>query len=197
MKSYTINAVTLRDELSGAVIAASKDETLPAFTNVLMRGNAVGVEFAATDRYIIVSGTVTPATDSGNYSDIDVLIPASTVKTLIAALKGLRDHAQATVRVIDNTVTLHVPFTGAQISGTVTDSSQFPRNHHSLFPETFAAIDEIGVNPALFAKLDKIPARTDSAVFLKFAGATKPVTAEIDHATVTWKVIIMPVRRQA
>jgi DNA polymerase III sliding clamp (beta) subunit (PCNA family) len=199
MIEITISAETLRDALAGASVATSKDKTLPAFTCVKVTPTPSGLEFAATDRFILVSGEIVPDGEANTWQEFDTLLDADTVKRFIAALKdALKTHKHGLIvkLVLDgDTITLTGLGDGASVSSGVAYGG-FPR-YASLFPDTFSEIESICLNPELFARVAKIPMVKDGQNEFKFAGSVKPVTVVVPHVTVAWRVILMPLRKQS
>ena len=203
MNEIRISAETLRDALTGAGVATSKDKTLPAFTCVKVTPTPSGIEFAGTNRFMLVAGEVRPDGDVSTWQEFNTLLDADTVKRFIAALKdALKSHRHGLIvkLVLEyNTITLTGLGNGASVSSGVA-YGEFPR-YGSLFPDTFSEIESIYLNPELFARVAKIPTtRTRLGdlpqIEFKFAGSVKPVTVVVPHDTIEWRVIIMPVRKQ-
>ena len=197
MNEIILPAAVLRDALTGASVATSKDQTLPAFTCVKVTPTPSGIEFAGTDRYMLVAGEIRPDGDVSTWQEFDTLLDADTVKRFITALKdALKTHKLGLIvkLVLDgSTITLTGLGNGASVSSGVA-RGDFPR-YASLFPDTFSEIESICLNPELFARVAKIPARKDPLIEFKFAGSVKPVTVVVPHDNIEWRVIIMPLRK--
>jgi len=196
MNEIEIRADILRDALTGALVAASTDKTLPAFQCVKVTATPSGVDFVASDRYLLACGTVTPNNDYDGWQNFDALIHIDQVKAFIVALKdAMKLNKNLGVKLIGNgyEITLHgIPdktFTARNLMG----QHDFPR-YKQLWPIDFGYVETIGVNPALFAKLDKIPRVKDTPVKLQFVGENRAIKVHIDHETIAWQVIAMPVR---
>jgi DNA polymerase III sliding clamp (beta) subunit (PCNA family) len=198
MNEIILPAAVLRDALTGASVATSKDQTLPAFTCVKVTPTPSGIEFAGTDRYMLVAGEIRPDGDVSTWQEFDTLLDADTVKRFITALKdALKTHKLGLIvkLVLDgSTITLTGLGNGASVSSGVA-RGDFPR-YASLFPDTFSEIESICLNPELFARVAKIPTVKDGQNEFKFAGSVKPVTVVVPHDNIEWRVIIMPIRKQ-
>lgn len=199
MIEITISAETLRDALTGASVATSKDKNLPAFTCVKVTPTPSGLELAGTDCFMLVAGEIRPQGDVSTWQEFDTLLDADTVKRFITALKdALKAHKHGLIVKLvleDNTITLTGLGNGASVSSGVA-YGDFPR-YASLFPDTFSEIGSIYLNPELFARVAKIPTVKDGQVGFKFAGSVKPVTVVVPHDNVTWRVILMPLRKRS
>lgn len=203
MNEITISAETLRDALTGAQVATSKDKTLPAFNRVKVTATPSGLEFAATDRFMLVAGEIVPQGDASTWQEFNTLLDTDTVKRFIAALKdALKAHKHGLIvkLVLDgDTITLTGLGNNASVSSGLVQAD-FPR-YGSIFPDTFSEIESIYLNPELFARVAKIPAtRTRLGdlpqIEFKFTGSVKPVTVVVPHDTIEWRVILMPLRPQ-
>ena len=199
MHEIEVRADILRDALTGALTAASTDKTLHAFNCVKVTATPLGIDVVGTDRYLLVSGTVTPNNNVSGWHSFDALIHVDDVKALIAALKAvLKLNKNLGVLLTGNgyEITLHSGIGETITARNLNSQLDFPR-YERLWPDTFGYVENIGINPALFAKLDKIPRVKDTPVKLQFVGETKPVKVHVQHDTIAWQVIAMPVRRSA
>jgi len=196
MNEIILPAHVLRDALAGALVAVAADKNLPAFNCVKVTATPSGVDVVGTNRYLLTCATVTPSNDYDAWRGFDALIHMDDVKAFIVALRdAMKLNKNLGVKLTGNgyEVALHgipdVTLTARNLNG----QYDFPR-YERLWPDNFGSVETIGINPALFAKLDKIPRVKDTPVKLQFVGETKPVKVHIDHETIAWQVIAMPVR---
>lgn len=197
MNEIILPAAVLRDALAGALVAVAADKNLPAFQCVkitAMQGS--GVDIVATNRYLLVAGTVTPTNDVNAWHSFDALIHMDDVKAFIVALKdAMKLNKNLGVKLTGNgyEIALHgipdVTLTARNLNGQL----DFPR-YERLWPDNFGSVETIGIDPALFAKLDKIPRVKDTPVKLQFVGENRPVKVHVKHDAIAWQVIAMPVR---
>ena len=159
---FTMNASLLDDLLSGTLIAAGKDSSLPMLTCVSLSSADGVITAAATDRYRLFIGKVQHATiDKDNPVEtidsfnINILREdLAKIRNLIKPLTGKRSiNPRVTFWIEQDKVTVNT------IDGNVTFLSwqgTFPPYEH-LIPTVFTPADEIGVNPSFLADLGKVP----------------------------------------
>jgi DNA polymerase III subunit beta len=197
--TFTMNAAILNDLLSGTLIAAGKDSSLPVLTCVQIESRDGKIIAAATDRYRLFIGRVDHATiDRDNVEkikDFKILILREDlvkIKNLIKPLTGARvinprvifsvDGEKITVNTIDGSLSF------------LSWQGTFPAYEH-LIPTTFEPADEIGVNPAFLADLAKVPG-IDKGVplIIRTSGAKKPLLCETRAGDIQWQLLLMPMR---
>jgi DNA polymerase III sliding clamp (beta) subunit (PCNA family) len=196
MNEIIVRADTLRDALTGALVAVDADKNLPAFNCVKVTATPSGVDVVGTNRYLLVCGTVTPSNDYDAWRGFDALIHMDDVKAFIAALKdAMKLNKNLGIKLTGNgyEVALHGIPDVTLTARNLNSQFDFPR-YERLWPDTFGYVENIGINPALFAKLDKIPRVKDTPVKLQFVGENRAIKVHVDHDAIAWQVIAMPVR---
>jgi len=196
---FTMNAALLDDLLSGALIAAGKDKSLPLLTCVKLTSADGVITAAATDRYRLFIGRVDHATierdNLDDIADFEMLIlreDIAKIRNLIKPLIGKRSlNPRVTFEVDGDKITV------STMDGTVQFLSwqgSFPPFEH-LIPTTFEPSDAIGVNPKLLADMAKVPG-IDKGVplIIRTSGATKPLLCETLAGDIRWQLLLMPMR---
>lgn len=200
---FTMNASLLDDLLSGTLIAAGKDSSLPMLTCVSLSSADGVITAAATDRYRLFIGKVQHATiekdnpvETIDSFNINILREdVAKIRNLIKPLTGKRSiNPRVTFWIEQDKVTVNT------IDGNVTFLSwqgTFPPYEH-LIPTVFTPADEIGVNPSFLADLGKVPGIDKSIpLIIRTNGAVKPLLCETRVGDIRWQLLLMPMRVQA
>ena len=200
---FTMNAALLDDLLSGTLIAAGKDSSLPMLTCVSLSSADGVITAAATDRYRLFIGKVQHVTiekdnpvDNIDSFNINILREdVAKIRNLIKPLTGRRAiNPRVTFWIEQDKVTVNT------IDGNVTFLSwqgTFPPYEH-LIPTVFTPADEIGVNPSFLADLGKVPGIDKSIpLIIRTNGATKPLLCETHAGDIRWQLLLMPMRVKA
>ena len=197
---FTMAAPLLDDLLSGALIAAGKDKSLPLLTCVKLSSANGVITAAATDRYRLFIGRVDHSTIERDnpvetINNFDLLIlreDIAKIRNLIKPLTGKRAiNPRVTFWIEQDKVTVNT------IDGNVQFLSwqgNFPPFEH-LIPTTFEPSDTIGVNPQYLADLAKVPAIDKSVpLIIRTSGATKPLLCETLAGDIRWQLLLMPMK---
>lgn len=223
-QGFTVPAVTLRAMLSAALVAASKDETLPAIASVRVQWDAGQLTAVATDRYRLVVVDWAPlATDdvccpvpgAGSF-----LLARQDVERIIKALPARQGRAPLPIMA---RVSLAVDDPAGQWSGpggtwTVTvvnfDSSatvsgqlltaQFPK-WESLVPSddalaASAGVTSVSYNPDFLASIGKVAsfvAEKNVPVTFRWTEPHRPCVVSIGARVpgeLSARFLLMPVR---
>lgn len=198
-------AGALRDMLAGALVAASKDSTMPTLTTVQLEWSLGEVAAVATDRYRLAVGTYT--TNQDNTAEIvdtaRVGIPRDVAAALVKALPKApargNDYTVATVTPVpDRAGEWSVAWSGPAGSGSITFrqlDGEFPK-WRPLIPTT-DPVPTAGIswNPTYMADVARIPHERNVAVSWEFRGSDRPAVATYPtHNGVEWRYLLMPVR---
>ena len=196
---FTITAPLLDDLLTGALIAAGKDKSLPLLTCVKLSSANGVITAAATDRYRLFIGRVDHSTiERDNFdsiADFDVLIlreDIAKIRNLIKPLTGKRSlNPRVTFKVDGDKITV------STMDGTVQFLSwqgNFPPFEH-LIPTTFEPSDTIGINPQYLADIAKVPAIDKSVpLIIRNSGRIKPLLCETLAGDIRWQLLLMPMK---
>ena len=206
--SLTLPAHVLRDLLTGALLAASRDTTMPVLSAVHLawevapeRGdNLDGALIAtATDRYRMNEGrTQCAAPCAGealvSRADVDAL-----AKTLPRAGRIASLDADATMTLDGDALVVTV---GGNIRRLELIEGDYPKVGE-LWPDPDKAspVAAVSLNPALVADIAKIPLGRKGLTYWRWTFFTgergpKPVLAEpapgSEHDRIAWRALVMP-----
>lgn len=202
MTTIVVQAGALRDLLTGCLLSVGKDYALPVLTMVQLRAAGGSLRAACTDRYSLVRGEV-KATIEGE--DVEVLVPAELASRIVKLTpKAPRFGAEAwsaTLTVEYSVAALPATLTGRWLDGTVVAGDlgvgAFPKVD-ALFPEGEPVpTGEVMFNPAKLAALSKLPrAHNLAPLQLTFHNRGMAVLT-VEHDSVEWNALLMPVRVNA
>lgn len=204
--AFTMPAGMLRDLLAGALVAVSKDGTLPGIGVVRVEWDEITpVTVASTDRWRLVTGTVADVERVRVSGAGAVSIDRATVADLVKSLPKLPTHhlLPAGGPVVTATVTGdHVVVRVDDPSGSGSWSREI-RTVDAAFPtfRTLIPLDGpteihgISFNPSYLADVAKLPHWKDAPVSWTFHGSTRPALARYGtYHGVDWIYLLMPVR---
>lgn len=203
---FAIAAHTLRDVLTGALLASSKDDTLPTIATVLLEWNATELRAVSTDRYRLMVVTVVAQDSVGYNSDTNLYAPdgagtallnRNELTELVKALPKMGKRAKpesVRVSLLGGSVLVE----GDGWSRTLTVMlGEFPK-YRTLIPgeDNFGAVDGVAYNPRFFADIAKIPSERNAPVKLRFTTAHKPMVATLPgvNGVSEYLYLLMPVR---
>jgi DNA polymerase-3 subunit beta len=197
--SFTMPAATLRDVLTGGVVATGKDDMLPTLTGVRFSwADGGAVEVAATDRYRLVVGVTTTTGQNDGAFLLYRKHAMEIAKALPKPSRGMPD-GDVTVSVVNDYVVFRIDTPDGVITRECrTLDGEFPK-YHSLIPsdETLSGSgpDGFSCNPAYLADVAKIPHERNTPVTWRFQETHRPAVATYpEHNGVSWKYLLMPVR---
>lgn len=196
MTTIILTGATLSDLATGtALFAASNDHSVMDCVELSL--DAYGLTARASDRYRAIVGHVAAKGHSDVTGDaITVLIDA---KWLLATAKANKSALAVTLELTERLVSVSTP-TGGQSRETM--EGYFP-GIEKLFTQyrEAAATEYVAFNPSFLADIAKIPAKLSqrkssgaAPIRLELRGTNKPAFFTIEHATVSWKGLLMPVR---
>ncbi len=166
---HTIDASALLGTIDKVARAASRDESRPVLTGILVRFEGDKLTMAATDSYRL-SVKETALGESG--PELDAIIPARALQELSRLAAGAET---VSLGVHENHVIFGIGdvwLTSRRIDG------QFP-NYNQLLPETFEAEVAIGRVPLLeVVRRASIMAQRNSPLRLRFAEGELSVSAQ-------------------
>ena len=197
LQGVSVKASDLLDLLTGAAIAAHSKSDLPTLNGVRLEIKGGKLVAFATDRYRLLVGELESEGDL-----TDSLIPLADIKRIITALKAL-DKADLSRELVSLTRAgdiLTVAIKGSTLSVNIPEG-QTPPPYEHLFTGEPAAISEIQLNADYLAAFAKVPSSGGGQLFT-FTGAdtvsgkvrVKPIKVKINHDTINWRGLLMPMR---
>lgn len=197
LQGVSVKANDLLDLLTGAAIAAHSKSDLPTLNGVRLEIKGGKLVAFATDRYRLLVGELESEGDL-----TDSLIPLADIKRIITALKAL-DKGDLSREVVSLTRAGDI-FTVAIKGSTLTviiPKGQTPPPYEHLFAGDPAPISEIQLNADYLAAFAKVPSSGGGQLFT-FTGAdtvsgkvrVKPIKVKINHDTINWRGLLMPMR---
>ena len=202
--SFTMGTVQLRDVLTGCLVAAGKDDTLPTLTGIRFSWvDGCYVEAASTDRYrLALAETSTTGQNDGAFL-LSRHHAAELLKVLPKPSRLDRDGVPVTVTVVDRYVTFRID----TVEGSMTREyrlldGEFPK-YRSLSPgddDLSGSMPEgFACNPAYLADVAKLPHDKGTPVRWRFQPKHAPAVASwsLPHNGVDWKYLLMPMRERA
>jgi DNA polymerase III subunit beta len=208
--TFTVPVSVLRD-LALAAVAAGKDDTLPTITGVFMEWNEHGLRAVATDRYRLAVVEYHPWNTPDNVRwpctvEGSALVPAKELTAYVKTLPKprVRDRWEPTVVIApgEGDITFTCVHDGGELSRTIrTLDGAFPK-YRSLMPDTFTGGDGDGIcmDPKYLSDLAKMPDTGKAGARLRQNEANRPMmwdAGEPDRDRITWRYLLMPIRRQS
>lgn len=208
---FVVHVDVLRTLLAGALVAAGKDDTLPAIASVQLDWTAESVTVASTDRYRLAVGRYSFDRDvlgqHGAPTAGSVLLARADVERLLKAMPkpSARDRAGWQAHVVPVGATVEVSwseygYNGGMLVLAAMDEA-FPK-WRTLIP-TDDALSEgsmpLVVNPAYLADVAKLAPSKNAPVRIRTSAASRPAVLDFptcadDASVVQWLYLLMPVR---
>lgn len=208
--SLTLPAPVLRDLLAGALLAASRDTTMPVLSAVHLawevapeRGDALdgALITTATDRYRMNEGRTQCAVMAAGEALVSRTDADALVKTLPKAGRLASLDADAIVMLDGDALVVEV---GGNVRRLPLVDGEYPKVG-KLWPDPQASspVASVSLNPALVADIAKIPLARKGFTYWRwtfFIGehGPKPVLAEpapgSEHDRIAWRALVMPAR---
>jgi len=197
--SFTMAAATLRDVLTGGVVATGKDDMFPTLTGVRFSwADGGAVEIAATDRYRLVVGVTTTTGQNDGEFLLYRKHALEIAKALPKPSRGMPD-ADVTVSVVNDYVVFRIDTPEGVITRECrTLDGEFPR-YRSLIPSDDALTGDVpdgfSCNPAYMADVAKLPHKINTPVTWRFQTGHRPAVATYsEHNGISWTYLLMSVR---
>jgi DNA polymerase-3 subunit beta len=169
---FTVNKAAFLETVDRVAPSASRDETRPVLTGVLIHFNKNDIKMVATDSYRL-SVKETPI-ESSVADPLQTIVPARTLLELSRIASGVADDS-ITIVPTENQMMFQVG--GVNLISRLIDG-QFP-NYRQLIPETFdyeVAVDHDEVLEAV--RRVGLLAQKNAPLRLRFASNTLTVSAE-------------------
>lgn len=196
----TLNGITLRDMLTGTILAAGKPANAYGNTNLAsieLSLDAHTLTATATDRFRAHVATVDVENVSGETAK--ALIGIDDAKKVVTALKTLGRTRRA-IPAENVTVTFDSDNASFEIQGMHIEirlaKSDFP-NVAALFNDKTEPVESIDLNPKFLADIAKIPGDGKPRMSFKFNGQKSCVQITVPHDVITWDVLVMPIKPAA
>lgn len=208
---FVVHVDVLRTLLAGALVAAGKDDTMPAIASVQLEWDADGVTAASTDRYRLAVGRYAFDRDvlgqHGAPTAGTVLLARADVERLLKAMPkpSARDRAGWQAHVVPVGATVEVSWSEYGYNGGMlvlaAMDAQFPK-WRTLIP-TDDALSEgampLVVNPAYLADVSKLAPSKNAPVRIRTSATSRPAVLDYpstadDASVVQWLYLLMPVR---
>jgi len=169
-QTFTIDSAAFLDTVGKVARAASRDESRPVLTGVLVHFEGSSLVMAATDSYRMSVKTTDLAESAG--TDLEAIVPA---RALTELSRIAQDAAELQIGVQEN----HVVFGAGDVWLTTRRiDGQFP-NHKQLIPETFE--HEIALPREEFLEVVRraaVMAQRNSPLRLRFAEGEVTISAQ-------------------
>jgi len=199
LQGVAVKANDLLDLITGAAIAAHSKSDLESLNGVRLESKGGKLTAFATDRYRLIVGELA---GEGEGELSNSLIPLTDIKRIITALKALSkvDLSREVVSLTRAGDILTVAIKGSTLSVNIPEG-QTPPPYEHLFTGEPAAISEIQLNADYLAAFSKVPSSGGGQLFT-FTGAdtvsgkvrVKPIKVKINHDTINWRGLLMPMR---
>lgn len=187
LDTLTINAATLDDLLLGAIVAADKGKnSLPKLSAIYLTAGDGIVTVSATDRYRLIAGEV-----AGDGTLSETMIRLDDAKRITAAIKAIKRLGDVTLDRVGDMLTVRINRSGDTLTITA-GYDTFPPYKHLLGGDP-VAISELRLDVDLLASFAKVPSSGGGHHFT-FTGDRKPVHVAINHESIKWYALLMPMR---
>jgi len=190
LDTLTINAATLDDLLLGAIVAADKGKSaLPRLSAIYLSAANGIVTVTATDRYRLIAGEVT-----GEGTLSETMIRLDDAKRITAAIKAIKRLGDITLDRVGDMLTVRINRSGDTLTITA-GYDTFPP-YKQLLAYDASAISELRLDVELLASFAKVPNNGGGQHFI-FTGDRKPIRITINHETIKWYALLMPMKTNA
>lgn len=187
LDTLTINAATLDDLLLGAIVAADKGkDALPKLSAIYLTAGDGVITATATDRYRLIAGEV-----AGEGTLSQTMIRLEDAKRITAAIKAIKRLGDITLDRVGDMLTVRINRSGDTLTITA-GYDTFPPYKHLLTGDP-VAISELRLDVDLLASFAKVPSSGGGHHFT-FTGDRKPVHVAINHDSIKWYALLMPMR---
>ena len=198
LQGVSVKASDLLDLLTGAAIAAHSKSDLKSLNGVYLKSEGGKLTAFATDRYRLIVGELA---GEGKGELSNSFIPLTDIKRIISTLKDLNkaDLGREVITLTRAGDLMTVIACGSILTITIPGENCPPYEH--LFTGEPAAISEIQLNADYLAAFAKVPSSGGGQLFT-FTGADtvsgkvriKPIKVKINHDTINWRGLLMPMR---
>lgn len=187
LETLTVKASDFNDLLLGVSVAMDKGKNSTdnlASIYLVAKGDSYLTGYA-TDRYRLIEGKF--EITGGSLQECQ--IKANDVKNILATIKANKVAGEITLTRAGDTLSLAIGSTSLNV---ILGGGKFPPFDH-LFANEPNPIGRIMLNPTYLASFDKVPASDQGNTFI-FYGDRKPVGVTINHKSIIWRALLMPMR---
>jgi len=198
LQGVSVKASDLLDLLTGAAIAAHSKSDLKSLNGVYIKREGGKLTAFATDRYRLIVGELA---GEGEGELSNSFIPLTDIKRIISTIKDLKkaDLGREVITITRAGDLMTVIACGSILTITIPGENCPPYEH--LFTGEPAAISEIQLNADYLAAFAKVPSSGGGQLFT-FTGQdtvsgkvrVKPIRVKINHDTINWRGLLMPMR---
>lgn len=198
LQGVSVKASDLLDLITGAAIAAHSKSDLKSLNGVYVKSEGGKLTAFATDRYRLIVGELA---GEGEGELSNSFIPLTDIKRIISTLKDLNkaDLGREVITLTRAGDLMTVIACGSILTITIPGENCPP--YEQLFTGEPAAISEIQLNADYLAAFAKVPSSGGGQLFT-FTGAdtvsgkvrVKPIKVKINHDTINWRGLLMPMR---
>jgi DNA polymerase III sliding clamp (beta) subunit (PCNA family) len=187
LDTLTVNAAVLDDLLLGAIVAADKGKSaLPKLSAIYLTAGDGIITATATDRYRLISGEI-----AGEGQLSETMIRLDDAKRITAAIKAIKRLGDVTLDRVGDMITVRVNRSGDTL--TITAGYDTLPPYKQLLAYDASAISELRLDVDLLASFAKVPSNGGGQHFT-FTGDRKPIRITINHKTIKWYALLMPMR---
>ena len=198
----TVDISTFRDLITGALVAAGTDTTLPRLMCIGVEHDGAVLTCTSTDRYRLMSGAVEAPSDDGAGLVKPFMLARGDAESLLKALPSTAVKMRNGLVFVDiqnpNEYSSTMIVTcGSMVMSFDGQQGTFPA-WRRLIPNEATVLDAgfhaISFNPKFLASFDKVPHVRNSPITLIMTSADAPAQIVIKHDHIEWSGVLMPVR---
>lgn len=187
LETLTVKASDFNDLLLGVSVAMDKGKNaISNLSSIYLVANGDSyLTGYSTDRYRLIEGKF--EITGGSLQECQ--IRANDVKNILATIKANKVAGEITLTRAGDTLSLAIGSTSLNV---ILGGGKFPPYEHLLAYEP-KPVSTIMLSPTYLASFDKVPASDKGNIFT-FAGDGKPISVKINHKSIIWRALLMPMR---
>jgi DNA polymerase III sliding clamp (beta) subunit (PCNA family) len=171
-------------------VAADKGKnSLPKLSAIYLTAANGIVTATATDRYRLIAGEV-----AGEGTLSETMIRLDDAKRITAAIKAIKRLGDITLDRVGDMLTVRINRSGDTLTITA-GYDTFPP-YKQLLAYDASAISELRLDVELLSSFAKVPNSGGGQHFI-FTGDRKPIRITINHETIKWYALLMPMKTNA
>lgn len=198
LATITVKADTLRDLLTGALVAADKSKSAISKLGSVYVGISGGkITATATDRYRLVSGAAD--IDAQDMDTVSLLV--ADVKRILTLIKESKYAQEITITRAGSSLSV----AAAGNSLTIHTLGDTLPEIETLLNKQTADLSGLSLNATYLGDFAKVPSSAkDSQIFLEFTASdfqgsimATQIKITVPHDTISWRCLLMPMRVKA